>query len=253
MRQLALFLCSFLFLTSCFAQSPGKEKIITSGKTKLDFAEIPTVWIADSTKKADTLSFKTITEKDFLNFQATQKRKIQADTTIKPDSSGLFIVRTKRSYYELIGGGDYSSSYSYAGYIPAIRSHVIYHCGECACSSYLLDNEADVKMNLPCAYDAGPMGLLISPSNKRMLIYSSYDGSDYGNYYDFRSEFFIYQIGKGGGIEGLQLYRDFGTGDWSIEEIVWINDDSIALKVYEGERRGDGIQGEYKYLKTTIK
>jgi hypothetical protein len=252
LKHAALFIFSFFLLAAGFAQTvpmtPG-----LSGKTKLDFTQIPTVWITDTIKKTDTLSFKPITEKEFLNFQASQKNKTQVDTTIKPDSSGLFIVQTKKSYYELIQSNDYSSSYDYACYFPAIKSHLIYHCGEGMCEAFLLDNEADVKMVVPCSYDAGPMGILISPSNKRILFYSSYDGADYGKYYSHRSEFSIYQISKGNGIQELQVFITFETGNWSIDEIVWINDNSIALKVYEGEGFGDRIEGEYKYLKTSIK
>lgn len=251
MRHATLFLFSLLIVAGGYTQTVNDPGI--AGKTKLDFREIPTFWISDSSKTIDSLSFISITEKEYLNFRAKRKGKIKIDTTIQPDSSGLFIVQTKKSYYELINAESYSSSYNYIGYIPTIKAHLINHCGEGACESYLLDNEADVKMVVPCDFDAGAIDLLISPSNTLMLVYSSYDGPDYANYYSFRSEFVIYQISKDGGIQELKLFKAFQTGDWSIQEIVWINDDMIALKIYEGNNSGNGPVGGYKYLKTTIK
>ncbi len=121
------------------------------------------------------------------------------------------------------------------------------------CEEYLVDNNSGEEMYLPSGYDAGVLGLVFSPSAKFMLVYSSYDGPDYDNYYEDRAEFFLFSVKKGKGLSAVKLYGEFYTKDWSIEEIIWIDDKTIALKIYEGPRRGNGVQGGYKYLKTTIK
>jgi hypothetical protein len=126
-------------------------------------------------------------------------------------------------------------------------------CGEGACFAYLLDDETDEKMYVPSFYDSGLIDLLISPKGRYMLIYSSYDGPDYTDYYPHRSAFMVYAIGKGKGLKGLKGYRNFVSNDWSVEEIVWINDTTLGLKVYTENNAGDGQGIQYKYYKTVIK
>lgn len=190
-------------------------------QNKLDFRQIPEVLNLDTIDKIETANFKPCTEKDFLRSQVTKKSKIETNTTIKMDSDGHFMVRTKKSYYELLNqSSNYISSYQYMGYLPAIRSHLIGFCGSGMCESYLLDNETDVKMVLPSSFDAGSVDLLISPSNNWMLVYSSHDGPDYVDYYSFRSELIIYKIEKDKGIQGLKPFKSFQTSDWSMQEIV---------------------------------
>lgn len=230
-------------------------------QNKLEFNQSPTVWIADTSNIVDTtdLHFETISENDFLGFVFDYANNenaaliIQSDSLYRADSSEIFTIRTKHSYYEFPTTHTYSTSYDYIGFIPEISCHLIGFCGSGMCEMYLLDYEIDEKTTLPCSFDAGINAFIFSPNNQFLLLSSTYDGPDYENYYDYRAEIILYKIEKEQGLKGLKPYRIFEIKDYSIEDVVWINEDSIALKIYEEGRMGSGIKGEYQYLKTNIK
>jgi len=120
------------------------------------------------------------------------------------------------------------------------------------CEAYLVEKATGEKMWLPSNFDAGVADLLFSPLGKHLIVFSSYDGPDYGNFYDYRSEFYVYAVGKEKGLKALQLTGEYTSKDWSMEAIVWMNNQTIVLKVYEGPRSGSSAVGGYKYLKSVL-
>lgn len=120
------------------------------------------------------------------------------------------------------------------------------------CEAFLVDSLTGKSRWIPSNYDAGMIGYEFSPTGNKFIVFSAYDGPDYIQYYDWRAEFFIYEITKEKGLDALQLVSSYYATDWSIENIVWIDDNSIALKIYEEERPGDGSKLKFKYLKTII-
>lgn len=222
-------------------------------QTKRDFNYLPEVWPDTITLKTDSLIFKPITEKEYtaINNRPVKKKKQQiVPAGIVKDST--LIVTTKKSVFELPAKGGYESSWNYAEYVPELQAHLLNHCGEGACFAELLDYETDDKMAVPSSYDQGLMGFLVSPEGKYLLVYSSYDGSDYDEYYNARSEFILYKI-TGKGLKGLSYHRLYESVEWSIEEIIWDDDTTLALKVYTEDRTGNGENLTYKYYKAVIK
>ena len=120
------------------------------------------------------------------------------------------------------------------------------------CETYIFETNSDKKMYLPSSFDAGILGITFSPSGNKLLVYSSYDDPDFDDYYFYRADFYIYSIGKKPGLEALQLFGNYYSMDWSIEDMIWVNDQTVALKVYKGQRSMAGTEGGYSYLKTKI-
>ncbi len=113
---------------------------------------------------------------------------------------------------------------------------IIEHACDEVCVSYLTDIKEKIKLILPSAYDRGIIDLVISPDCKRFIVYSSYDGPDYTNYYEYRAEIFGFTISPGQGIKTIQPAFKFFTKDWSIEKVTWISNAEIGLKTYEEAR-----------------
>jgi hypothetical protein len=113
---------------------------------------------------------------------------------------------------------------------------IIEHACDEVCVSYLTDIKEKIKLILPSAYDRGIIDLVISPDCKRFIVYSSYDGPDYTNYYEYRAEIFGFTISQGQGIKTIQPAFKFFTKDFSIEKVTWINNTEIGLKTYEAGR-----------------
>lgn len=121
------------------------------------------------------------------------------------------------------------------GFIKDKGFIIEHNCNE-VCVSYLTDIKEKIKLILPSAYDRGIIELVISPNCKRFIVYSSYDGPDYTNYYEYRAEIFGFNIAPGQGINTIQPAFKFFTKDWSIEKVAWISNTEIGLKTYEEAR-----------------
>ena len=138
------------------------------------------------------------------------------------------------------------------GFVQGKALTLRHHCKE-ICESYLVDKQQGIKLLLPSNYDQGIMGLDISPSCNQFIVYSSYDGPDYTNFYEYRAEIYGFSIAQGQGIQIIHASFKFTTMDWSIEEAYWINDHEIAIKAYQENRTAaNQDQLKYKYFKTRI-
>lgn len=121
------------------------------------------------------------------------------------------------------------------------------------CETYLVEKKSKRKMELPSDFDQGVMGLVFSPSNERFVIYSSYDGPDYNSFYHYRAEVIGYSLNAGAGIDAIGEPTNYHLYDWSIEDMFWIDDNTIALKVYQGSHSTAGVDGGYRYFKLRLK
>ncbi|WP_417600695.1 hypothetical protein [Owenweeksia hongkongensis] len=120
------------------------------------------------------------------------------------------------------------------------------------CETYLVEKKSKHKMQLPSGFDQGVMGIVFSPSNERFVIYSSYDGPDYTSYYFHRAEIVSYNLSNDTGLKAIHDELAHHLYNWSIEDLFWINENTVALKVYEGSRTTTGVEGGYKYFKLQL-
>jgi hypothetical protein len=136
-------------------------------------------------------------------------------------------------------------------FIKGTELNVRHVCDE-VCETYLEEKSSNRILLMPSGYDAGILSLSLSPACNKLLVCSSYDGPDYANYYEDRAVIFIFNIFKKYGLKGIQPACKFFTKDWSIADIVWINNKTIALKVYNEQQGGDGIDVHYRYFKMEL-
>jgi hypothetical protein len=128
---------------------------------------------------------------------------------------------------------------------------VIHECSE-ICETYLAEKTTNRKMLMPSNYDAGILKMLLSPTCNQLIVCSSYDGPDYANYYEYRAEIFVFNITTESGLQAIKPTFKYYTSEWSIDDLTWVNDKTIALKIYEGNRGGDGSGAHYKYFKADM-
>lgn len=178
----------------------------------------------DSLFKFKDLKFETISQYEFEKYELDYARKIKNASIIDTN-----------------------------GYIKSLDLIVIGDCKE-ICETYLEESKSGKKMLLPSNFDAGILGLLFSASGKQFIIFSSYDGPDYEEYYSYRAEIIAYKIlPQEKGLNAIKTNFHYYSKDWSIEKIAWINENSIALKIFKEQKSGDGSKTKYEYYKTTIK
>ena len=121
-------------------------------------------------------------------------------------------------------------------------------CDE-VCETQLFEIKSGKTMPLPADYDAGLLGLLISPQCDRFVTYSSYDMPDYDKYYAHRALIVLYDINNGVGLKAIEQKKTFSLNVWSIREVKWLNEKSIALKLYK-EAYSDEVK--FAYFKVKI-
>jgi hypothetical protein len=204
----------FLFIFIAFpALSAGQQAGARDSSLNFNVSVVhsPEVVVGDT-----DLVLTDISEKEFQKFLSEYKISCKIDSGKFVDGSGIFVKQ---------------------------------FCDE-ICETYLYEYKTNQRTILPSDYDSGILGMLFSPSCNQFLVYSSYDGPDYDKYYDHRAEIFIFSIAHGEGLNGIRQQLQYFTKSWSIENLVWVNEKSIALKVYEGEKNGEDAINKYKFYLT---
>ncbi|HEX5002676.1 MAG TPA: hypothetical protein VFW78_09265 [Bacteroidia bacterium] len=120
------------------------------------------------------------------------------------------------------------------------------------CESYLTDQYSHATLMLPSGFDAGIMGLLFSPSCRQFIVYSSYDGPDFMNFYEDRAEIVGFTVTRDQGLNAIKPSFEYNTSDWSIDSIIWIDENNLALKLYNGNRNSESMNLKYSYFKTSL-
>ncbi len=226
--KLLLYFALLLFLVSC--QSPGSKNHSQEIKDSLSSPEntasvqakdttiqlhtsVQAVMYQDSIVYPDVKQFKQLRQK-LTSISQRQYEDIKKRQTIgcDMDSNGF-----------MVGKG--------------LRYHQT--CDE-VCESYLTDEQSGIRMFIPSNYDGGISGMLLSPQCKKFAVYSSYDGTDYSNYYEYRSEFYTFQVLDGKGIQVMQPAFVYHTKSFSIAEIIWVDENTLALKTYRADRYAAG-------------
>ncbi len=210
-----------------------------------------------TTNHAELDSVTTEVKSDRLRAETNTKRKIVSDSSIFPYDS-LFadlnldlIAIPQKQYQSYMSKSTRSCTIDSGQFIQGSGIFVRHDCNE-TCETYLCEKATNRKMLLPSDYDAGVLSMQLSPSCSRLMVSSSYDGPDFVKYYDHRAEIFIFTVSIDNGLHGIKPALKFYTKDWSIDDIIWVNDKTIALKIYEEGRQGDGSSNSYKYYKADL-
>ena len=132
------------------------------------------------------------------------------------------------------------------GFISGYGLSVKSACDE-ICETYLIESKSRNKILLPSSYDGGIAGLTFSPSCNQFIVFSSYDGPDYVEYYSDRAEIFGFKVTTDKGLKAVKPAFIYFSKDWSLENLVWINDSTIALKTY-AENRSAKNQDHLHYM-----
>ncbi len=137
------------------------------------------------------------------------------------------------------------------GYISHLNLYLIGDCNE-ICEDYLYNPVTKDSLDISLDYDQGFQGLLFSPSGNQLIIFGSYDGPDYTDYYYSRSVIHSYTANSKNESSPLVLHKRYSIFNWSIEDLFWINEDSIALMVYQGDKSTTGVTSPYQYFKVLL-
>ena len=193
-----------------------------------------------------------------VNNQISVGKKIVKDSLIILDDSLFTDIKLKLIEISKDDFQYYKKSYKTnceidsGGSISGAGLHIVHDCNE-ICDTYLAEDSTNRKLLLPSGFDAGVMWMLLSPSCNQMIIGSSYDGPDFEEYYNYRSEFSVFNINAIQGLKGVYPKFDFNSKNWSIDDVTWIDENSIALKTYSGRHSDNENVSKFKYFKAIFR
>lgn len=118
--------------------------------------------------------------------------------------------------------------------------------------TYLAERKTNRRMLMPSSYDAGILKMLLSPSCSQLVVCSSYDGADYANYYEYRAEVLLFHVSTGIGLKGITPARNYYTKNWSINDLTWVDEHTVAIELYNGTRTGNDENLKFRYFKSNL-
>ncbi len=186
------------------------------------------------------LNFKAIDFKSFEFYKKNYDLKIQTDTTKTAKRGESFILNTSHAIYKFPCE---LHCYYYAGYSKPLRSHLIWDSRDVS-QLFLLDSITGESYLI----NEDGSNPFISKNERQLITYSSSE---------FEHITFITLYKR----DDLSSRFDFSkcdsymTENWLIRELVWIDENSFALKVYDKidfDNKGKDFVVNERYLKATI-
>lgn len=192
------------------------------------------------------LKFIKIDATDYYNYKKKYSNGVEIDSTIvnKPDNSFKLIVKNKERVFSC--GVNYNNCTYYKGYLKALNRYILTFCGEGYCGTYLLDRKTGIKNYLQSPFDSECETPSLSKDQNTLISFAS-------SVFNKSSFIALYKKNIKTQEMNFNEFSSFKTSNWRIDEIIWIDNNSIALKVYDkyGGIRGDKLIN-IRYLKGII-
>jgi len=241
LRQLLLLILTTFLFTDSFGQTV--DTTITLG------------W-QDTYDKLPTLTFENINLSEFLNYKKNYRSKLNTDTSKVVSSDTAFTIRTSKSKFSFPKPPPTSSvkTKNYYVYYKGFNDHLkIYVLESYSVGSeftfgfsFFIDSISNVKYELIEHSDYSFQPPVFSPDNRFMITYV----------YDLLSpnECFLGVIKITADKDSFS-YKEFASATTElIEELVWINNSSFAMKVNHQtyNEKNKNWDDNFAYLKTTL-
>jgi len=136
------------------------------------------------------------------------------------------------AYHQLDSSNKTQCELDSTGFMKDLEITLKSKCDD-VCKTYLVENKTGKEMPLYADFDSGLLGLRVSPACARFATYSSYDMPDYDKYYDHRALIMLYEVNRAVGLKAIKLKITYGFKQWSIMGMKWIDEKSVALKLYK--------------------
>ncbi|MEO1513431.1 MAG: hypothetical protein AAFV95_00415 [Bacteroidota bacterium] len=192
------------------------------------------------------LSFAKIDEETYEAHRQQYSNQLMVDSTIVNEAGGEFSLPVDGEEKTFRCGANHQDCTYYRGFLTPLNQYVLTHCGTGYCITYLLDKASGLTTNLPSPYDSECDIPSLSKDQKKLLIFASSV---------FYTESFIALYERDDKTQKIDFgrYDSYESTDFRIKEIIWIDSQSIALKVFDeyGGTSGGELVNK-RYLKATI-
>jgi|GEM_PF-4949348 len=195
------------------------------------------------------LTFTTINEQEFLTYKNNYNDKILFDSTKIERPGFSFSLETDVGSKEFSCPEDYNGCVYYGGYLEPLQVYLIVIGYPEYATSFAVSRRDGGQFPFDSPFDEGANTVLLSKEEDQLLVLANQPFSR-GAYIG------LYQVKQQNNEVYFFELRKFQTDRWSIEELVWIDSNNFALKVYDdrgySEEEDTTVSKGVKYLKARI-
>jgi hypothetical protein len=249
MRTIVIIFFAVLFVF--FSTADAKYNLIKSATGKNKENKHVVLGYADTYEKLPKLVFSKITQAEYETYKA---EFLFSENTAEPDGNFLY-VKTDVKKHKFKKYKDYGAQKSYAGtellgYYTALNMYAISESSTAEGLGFselvLLDKKTDYFYHLISIGD-GRVQLPIPSKNHKYLVYF-----DNAAYQPKSSDICVLKVGdKANPKTYLQEYASYHSDAFAIEDIIWVDDNSLVVKGYE-KVQDEGWKKEYQFYKTVL-
>ena len=199
------------------------------------------------------LSFEAISEATFLQYKKREKKTLITSKPIEKDSFFYFNTQSKkwrfkdkvRDWQQL----NDETWYDYVGYDSALKMYVITENSASENLGFgalmLIDNLTNSHYELASVGDGAVNTPIPSPHTRFLVYYYNYQ-------YELKNGFIglLKMNNRQNPRTFLMEHASYNSEDWGIEDLVWIDDNSFAVKGYEEIYENDKLVKHFSYYKS---
>ncbi len=170
--------------------------------------------------------FSKISSTEFNIYKSAYARQIIEDTSKSAAGKRFFTLPIGNQLYKFHYNNACEHYDNYMGYIIPLNAYGIEGCSRDACSTYLIDKSTGKLLYLDGGpYIQGTSLPYISKDETQFIIFTpGTPSTEFGTY------MILYKKDPKTGIFNFAEYDSFDTKEWEIEELVWVDNQTIALK-----------------------
>ncbi|WP_405399176.1 hypothetical protein [Maribacter sp. Asnod2-G09] len=243
-----------LLITTLSCKDKVSEKLkniaLVEPKTEL-ITEINTLDNLEEQKKKEgdnklDLTFSPIDSTQYFDYKKKYSNDVTIDSLIINKENSFFTLSIKNTEKKFSCGIDFNNCTYYKGYLNSLNKYVLTYCGVLYCGTSLLDKNTGIQNYLESPFDTECETPSLSKDKNKLISYSS-------SVFDKESFIGLYKKNTETQEIDFENYETFNTSDWRINEIIWVDDNFIALKIYDkyGGITGDKLMN-VRYLKSKI-
>ena len=187
------------------------------------------------------LKFAEIEQNDYLRYKQEYSNGITIDSTKVNKAGDSFTLSINNTDEKFSCGTNNSDCTYYKGFLNSMNKYVLTNCGQSYCGTYLIDKITGDKTSLESPFDSECEAPVLSKDQNKLIAFSSSV---------FERKSFIALYSKSIKTEKIDFkeFDSFYTSNWKINEIIWIDTNTIALIVYDeygGKTGGELINKRY--------
>jgi len=233
-------------------EQKNEPKITNENTQAISSSEISTVSAVSEeqeikeNKNKLKIKITKIDSTDYFDYKQKYSNGITVDTTLVNEAGNSFTLAVKNADKKFSCDIDYNDCTYYKGFLNSLNKYILTSCGRGYCGTFLLDKNTGVRNFLQSPFDSECEIPSLSKSQDKLIAFSS-------SVFDRESFIALYKENVETKKIELRKFDSFYTSDWRIKEIIWIDNNSIALKVYEkyGGKTGSELINT-RYLKGKI-